>query len=81
MRIGENQSYLAEVNFRSSGGALLRNAGKPLAQTDSVSSSSANSAAAREVRVAELRRQYQEGTYKVDAREVSSKIVERHLKA
>ena len=34
---------------------------------------------ARERRIAELRRQYLEGTYQVDAQEVSAAIVRQHL--
>jgi anti-sigma28 factor (negative regulator of flagellin synthesis) len=34
----------------------------------------------REARVAEIREQYQRGTYRVDAAEVSSSIVDEHLK-
>lgn len=34
----------------------------------------------REARVAELREQYHSGTYKVDARELSRKIVDSHLR-
>jgi anti-sigma28 factor (negative regulator of flagellin synthesis) len=34
---------------------------------------------ARESRIAELRRQYLEGTYQVDARELSAALIRRHL--
>ena len=33
----------------------------------------------REERVAELRKQHADGTYNVDAKKVSSKIIDRHL--
>ena len=36
-------------------------------------------ALAGEARVAELKRRYQDGTYKVDPLEVSSKIIDRHI--
>jgi anti-sigma28 factor (negative regulator of flagellin synthesis) len=32
-------------------------------------------------RIAELRRRYLEGSYKIDAAEVSAKIVDKHLEA
>ena len=34
----------------------------------------------RDARVAELREQYQRGTYRVDAAKLSSNIVDKHLK-
>ena len=34
---------------------------------------------AREERIAELRRQYLEGTYEVDARELSAALIRQHL--
>ncbi len=81
MRVSDNHSYLGQVNLRSAGPVPMRNSNllKPLAGGDSVSSVSANAAVARQARVAELQQQYQEGKYKVNAREVSSKIIERHL--
>jgi anti-sigma28 factor (negative regulator of flagellin synthesis) len=34
---------------------------------------------AREQRIAELRRQYLQGTYQVDAQELSAALIKRHL--
>jgi flagellar biosynthesis anti-sigma factor FlgM len=57
---------------------LLRSSGEPL-DTDSVSGAAVTAAENRQSRVAELRQQVQDGTYKVDTAEVAGKLIDSHL--
>lgn len=58
----------------ASGTAAVRQTEQPSSAPEQIA------AEEREARVAELRRQHQSGTYKVDAAELSSKIIDEHLK-
>jgi Anti-sigma-28 factor, FlgM len=82
VRISETYSYLPQSSVRSAIPApakeLLRATCEPL-DTDSVSGVTVTAADNRESRVAELRRQVQDGTYKVDAAEVAGKLIDSHL--
>ncbi len=49
------------------------------ASIGSVASAVSQGFAASEARVAELRNQFQSGTYRVSAQEISSKLVDEHL--
>lgn len=60
----------------ASGAAAIRQPERPNSDEER-GESSANE---REARIAELRKQYESGNYRIDAAELSSKIVDLHLK-
>ncbi len=82
MRISENYSYLPQSNMRSAIPApakeMISSSCEPV-DSDSVTGVAATAAENRENRVAELRQQVQDGTYKVDPAEVASKLIDSHL--
>jgi anti-sigma28 factor (negative regulator of flagellin synthesis) len=82
VRIGEIYSYLPESNIRSAIPAKAKElipAHSESLDADSVSGVGVTGSEDRERRVAELRRQVQDGTYNVDATEVASKLIDTHL--
>ncbi len=81
MRITESYLYSPSGTVRAAVPAPAREILKsdPGFETDSTAGVAVSPTAGRKERVAELRRFVQEGRYKVDAEEVSRKIVDSHL--
>ncbi len=82
MRISEIYSYPPQSNIRSAIPApakeLLSSACEPL-DADSVSGIAVTASDNRDSRVAELRQQVEDGTYKVDPAELTGKLIDSHL--
>ena len=80
MRVSNSFSYIAPVSAQATS-TLTRQPAHLSEPTlaDSVTSVSANLNQARAARVAELKKQYQAGGYRVELEEVSSKMIEKHL--
>ena len=74
-------SYVAPVSSRNPASTLTPTSAQPGESKagDSVSSVMASATQARAARVAELKEQYQAGKYKVELKQVSSKIIDKHL--
>lgn len=82
MRIGENYSYLPQSSIRAAVPAPAREILRPASEaleSDSVSGPALVNSRNREARVEELRKSVQSGYYRVNAEEVSARIIDRHL--
>jgi anti-sigma28 factor (negative regulator of flagellin synthesis) len=82
MRVGETCSYTPHSSAWSVLGAplmKLSNDGEVISGEDVAVGIGATAAEKRENRIEELRRQVQNGSYKVDVHEVSKKIIDEHL--
>ncbi len=82
MRIGENYSYLPQSSIRAAVPAPAREILRPASEaleSDSVSGPGLVNSQNREARVEELRKSVQSGHYRVNAEEVSARIIDRHL--
>lgn len=82
MRIGENYSYLPQSSIRAAVPARAREVLRPASESlesDSVSGAALVDAGKREALIQELRDSVQSGNYRVDAEEVSARIIDRHL--